>query len=179
MKTADAIIAIEKQADWWRKKAAQMRAQADVEDMSAQAEAAHEAEQRARFCNRCADELDAVKALLATKAKRMAFVPPSPGEVVSEMQSAGIVLAAEQARLFIAHYESNGWRVGKNPMRSWRSAVVTWRERLREKDPRAVKSPGGGKDSDPGGWREFLVAHGESYIPHVRAPKYLQSEFKK
>lgn len=27
---------------------------------------------------------------------------------------------------FIAHYESNGWKVGKNPMVSWKSAVITW-----------------------------------------------------
>jgi hypothetical protein len=25
-----------------------------------------------------------------------------------------------------AHYTSNGWRVGKNPMKSWKAAVVTW-----------------------------------------------------
>lgn len=24
------------------------------------------------------------------------------------------------------HYESNGWRVGRNPMRDWRAAVRTW-----------------------------------------------------
>ena len=23
---------------------------------------------------------------------------------------------------FFAHYESNGWRVGKNPMKSWKTA---------------------------------------------------------
>lgn len=25
-----------------------------------------------------------------------------------------------------AHYEANGWRVGKNPMRDWKAAVITW-----------------------------------------------------
>jgi hypothetical protein len=24
------------------------------------------------------------------------------------------------------HYGSNGWRVGKNPMKSWKSAIITW-----------------------------------------------------
>jgi hypothetical protein len=28
--------------------------------------------------------------------------------------------------MFIAHYESNGWRVGKVSMINWRSAVATW-----------------------------------------------------
>lgn len=27
---------------------------------------------------------------------------------------------------WLAHYESNGWMVGKNKMKSWRAAVVTW-----------------------------------------------------
>lgn len=25
-----------------------------------------------------------------------------------------------------AHYTANGWRVGRNPMKSWKAAVVTW-----------------------------------------------------
>lgn len=27
---------------------------------------------------------------------------------------------------FVSHYESNGWKVGKNPMKDWRAAVRTW-----------------------------------------------------
>lgn len=27
---------------------------------------------------------------------------------------------------FFSHYESNGWRVGRNPMKSWKAAVHTW-----------------------------------------------------
>jgi hypothetical protein len=27
---------------------------------------------------------------------------------------------------FFNHYESNGWKVGKNPMKSWQAAVRTW-----------------------------------------------------
>lgn len=27
---------------------------------------------------------------------------------------------------WLAHYESNGWRVGRNPMKDWRAAVRTW-----------------------------------------------------
>lgn len=30
-------------------------------------------------------------------------------------------------RAFLAHYDANGWTVGKNrPMKSWKGAVVTW-----------------------------------------------------
>jgi len=27
---------------------------------------------------------------------------------------------------FLDHYESNGWRVGRNAMKDWRAAVRTW-----------------------------------------------------
>jgi hypothetical protein len=27
---------------------------------------------------------------------------------------------------WLAYYEANGWRVGRNPMKDWRAAVVTW-----------------------------------------------------
>jgi hypothetical protein len=27
---------------------------------------------------------------------------------------------------FLSHYESNGWRVGRNPMKNWKHAVITW-----------------------------------------------------
>jgi hypothetical protein len=29
---------------------------------------------------------------------------------------------------FIDHYESNGWKVGRNPMRDWKAAVRTWEQ---------------------------------------------------
>ena len=29
---------------------------------------------------------------------------------------------------FLDHYESNGWRVGKNPMRNWQASVRTWEQ---------------------------------------------------
>jgi hypothetical protein len=27
---------------------------------------------------------------------------------------------------FVAYYDSNGWRVGRNPMKDWHAAVRTW-----------------------------------------------------
>jgi len=30
------------------------------------------------------------------------------------------------AEKFHAHYTANGWKVGKNPMKNWKAAVVTW-----------------------------------------------------
>ena len=33
---------------------------------------------------------------------------------------------------FLDHYESNGWKVGKNPMKSWRAAASGWHRRQNE-----------------------------------------------
>lgn len=52
-----------------------------------------------------------------------AFVPPSLEEVKAYCKERG---NSVDPVAFIAHYESNGWRVGKNPMRKWKSAIVTW-----------------------------------------------------
>lgn len=34
-----------------------------------------------------------------------------------------------EAEKFFHHYESNGWKVGKNPMKSWRSSIANWLSR--------------------------------------------------
>ena len=33
------------------------------------------------------------------------------------------------AEAFIAHYDSNGWKVGKNPMVDWKAAARGWAKR--------------------------------------------------
>ena len=38
---------------------------------------------------------------------------------------------------FVAFYESKGWMVGRNPMKSWPAACATWQKR--EEPPRARK----------------------------------------
>jgi len=39
------------------------------------------------------------------------------------------------AQAFIDHYESNGWMIGKNKMKSWQAAVRTWEHNQHEKNP--------------------------------------------
>lgn len=58
-----------------------------------------------------------------TKTKR--FVKPSLEELTEYFRERGITQDAEAAK-FHDYYESNGWRVGKNPMKDWRSAVRNW-----------------------------------------------------
>lgn len=59
------------------------------------------------------------------KASRsLAFKPPNIEEV--KLQAAKTGMPETEAFKFHAHFESNGWRVGSNPMRSWHAALQKW-----------------------------------------------------
>lgn len=60
------------------------------------------------------------------KTKR--FTPPSVEEVNSYILEKGYDVDAEA---FVNFYESKGWFVGKNKMKSWKAALVTWNLRHR------------------------------------------------
>jgi hypothetical protein len=64
-----------------------------------------------------------VRALETKRAASTKFTPPSLSDVVEYLQD--LVLAKK----FYCHYESNGWKVGKNSMKSWRAAADQWRAR--------------------------------------------------
>ena len=57
----------------------------------------------------------------APKSKR--FVKPTLEEIKAYCQSRQNGVDAER---FYDYYESNGWRVGKSPMKDWKAAVRTW-----------------------------------------------------
>lgn len=63
------------------------------------------------------------------------FAPPSQEEVA--LQCAKIGLPESEAEGFLAYYESNGWRVGRNPMRSWVGALTTWKKNWIERNGHA------------------------------------------
>lgn len=54
------------------------------------------------------------------------FKKPTIEELFKYFAERGSTEAASQAQTFIDHYESNGWKVGKNPMKDWKAAVRTW-----------------------------------------------------
>lgn len=55
------------------------------------------------------------------KAKR--FVKPTLEEVQAYITEKGLNVNAEK---FIDYYESNGWKVGRNPMKDWKATVRRW-----------------------------------------------------
>jgi len=58
------------------------------------------------------------------------FTPPTPDQVTAfvkeKIPNAPDVFCKSFAEKFCGHYESVGWKVGKNPMKSWEGAVNKW-----------------------------------------------------
>jgi hypothetical protein len=60
------------------------------------------------------------------------FVPPTEDEVALYCIERRNHVNAQK---FVDYYSSNGWKVGKNPMKDWKAAVRTWeRSEITEKD---------------------------------------------
>ena len=57
---------------------------------------------------------------------------PTVEEVQEYIKEKGYHFSAES---FVAHYESNGWRVGKNPMKNWKAACRTWESNYKKQPP--------------------------------------------
>ena len=66
-----------------------------------------------------------------TTRAREKFVKPTVDEVAAHVRAKGYSF---DPLSFWNYYESNGWKVGRNTMKSWTSACVTWQRK--ESDPR-------------------------------------------
>lgn len=69
------------------------------------------------------DEINAEE-LQITKTTR--FVKPSIDEIFEYMVEKEFEFAKNESQKFFNFFESKGWKVGKNPMKSWKSAVGYW-----------------------------------------------------
>lgn len=66
------------------------------------------------------------------------FSPPTYNQVQLEAQKIG--LPQDEAELFYAHFQSNGWKVGRVQMKSWTDALNVWRIRWKKSTAGQVKS---------------------------------------
>ena len=55
--------------------------------------------------------------------KKRTFIPPTITEIKSYIQEKNLVVDAET---FYFHYESQGWMIGKNKMKSWTATIQNW-----------------------------------------------------
>ena len=60
---------------------------------------------------------------VSVKKESNRFVKPTIEEIRAYIFEKGYTFDAEA---FFAFYESNGWKVGRNPMKNWKMACTTW-----------------------------------------------------
>ena len=63
----------------------------------------------------------------ATRRRTPPMQRPTVWEVENFCRTQGLQLV--DAQRFVDYYEANGWKVGRNPMRSWQAAARNWQRR--------------------------------------------------
>ena len=69
----------------------------------------------------------AAEAKPATRRRTPPMQRPTVWEVENFCRTQGLQLV--DAQRFVDYYEANGWKVGRNPMRSWQAAARNWQRR--------------------------------------------------
>ena len=73
----------------------------------------------------------------ATRRRTPPMQRPTVCEVENFCRTQGLQLV--DAQRFVDYYEANGWKVGRNPMRSWQAAARNWQRReLQYQQPAAM-----------------------------------------
>lgn len=66
-----------------------------------------------------------------SKSKNKRFTKPTIEELKSYIKEKQYIVDGE---IFYNHYESNGWMVGKNKMKSWKASCRTWHLKNKPKE---------------------------------------------
>jgi hypothetical protein len=65
-----------------------------------------------------------------TKVSEKKFDKPTVAEIVAYCEERKNGIDGEE---FYYFYESKGWKIGKTPMKSWKSAIITWEKNNNKK----------------------------------------------
>jgi hypothetical protein len=76
------------------------------------------------------EEVDGVPPAKKEKVVKR-FVKPTLNEVQDYFRELQVPEPSALAEKFLAYYESNGWKVGKSPMKDWRAACRTWKSNIK------------------------------------------------
>ncbi len=76
------------------------------------------------------EKIEKIENTSAPKSPGVRFQKPTLEQL--NTKAALIGLSTTEVDKFWNYYESNGWKVGKNPMKSWPAALQNWLSRVRE-----------------------------------------------
>lgn len=90
-----------------------------------------------------------------TTTKR--FSPPTVEEVQAYCTERNNSVDPEK---FVAYYTSNGWMVGKNHMKNWKSAVITWEKNDKKNAPVKKDEPKWAETEADREFEKFMLGEG-------------------
>jgi hypothetical protein len=76
------------------------------------------------------EDIEKIEPLTRESAKR--FTPPTRDEILEFCRENGLTIDADR---FLDYYSSNGWKVGKNPMKDWKATVRNWARKDQQERP--------------------------------------------
>ena len=88
------------------------------------------------------------------KPKRKNFVKPTVEEIAAFCKEKKYTVNAQQ---FFNYYESNGWKIGRNAMKSWQAAVQNWNTREKANNKAAgTMWANNSTDADTAGYQDLF-----------------------
>ena len=88
------------------------------------------------------------------KPKRKNFVKPTVEEIAAYCKEKNYNVNAQQ---FFNYYESNGWKIGRNAMKSWQAAVQNWNTRNKANNKAAgTMWANNSTDADTAGYEDLF-----------------------
>lgn len=122
---------------------------------------------------------EAIRDAISAAARREKSTKPARIPAIEEVKlyASELGLPNSEAEHFFDHYESNGWKVGRNPIQNWQAALRNWKKRIEEKEGpiRNGTRPHGPK-ADPADWRQFLSDKSYPYVKFDGCREYLERE---
>ena len=78
-------------------------------------------------------EKESIKEKEVPKAQRTKFIKPTKEEVLEFAKTEQ--LRTDIVNKWFNHYEANGWKIGKNPMKNWKASYRNWCDNSFDKPP--------------------------------------------
>jgi len=88
--------------------------------------------------------------------KPKGFQKPALNDLVLEFDGK-VTDPNSEAQKFLSYYESNGWKVGRNPMKNWKSAVAGWATRSIENAKSQFPARQSRSEQNESAFRDYLA----------------------
>ena len=72
------------------------------------------------------------------KSSSKKFVEPTLDEIKAYIEEKSLEVDAEQ---FLDHYDANGWKAGRTPMKDWKATLRNWHRRRNEYGFHSIQKP--------------------------------------